>query len=129
MPAAAATAAALLLGKRPQKFFVASEVKCVQFYADRVSKPMADHQIYRDDEFEQADQATRFAMSRISNGVGTRETGDTAELPTKFELPYDAVKETGVNPTASALRISACGYDRGLMKSGNRSLSLLVHLV
>ena len=36
--------AALLFGKRPQKFFVTSEVKCAQFYADRVSKPMADHQ-------------------------------------------------------------------------------------
>jgi predicted HTH transcriptional regulator len=89
--------AALLFGKRPQKFFVASEVKCAQFYADRVSKPMADHQIYMGDVFELADQATRFVMSHISNWVGTRETGDTAEVPTKFELPYDAVKEAIVN--------------------------------
>ena len=29
--------AALLFGKRPQKFFVSSEVKCAQFYADRKS--------------------------------------------------------------------------------------------
>ena len=86
-----------LFGKRPQKFFVASEVKCAQFYADRVSKPMADHQIYMGDVFELADQATRFVMSHISNWVGTRETGDTAEVPTKFELPYDAVKEAIVN--------------------------------
>ena len=89
--------AALLFGKCPQKFFVASEVKCAQFYADRVSKPMADHQIYMGDVFELADQATRFVMSHISNWVGTRETGDTAEVPTKFELPYDAVKEAIVN--------------------------------
>ena len=89
--------AVLLFGKRPQKFFVASEVKCAQFYADRVSKPMADHQIYMGDVFELADQATRFVMSHISNWVGTRETGDTAEVPTKFELPYDAVKEAIVN--------------------------------
>lgn len=89
--------AALLFGKRPQKFFIASEVKCAQFYADRVSKPMADHQIYMGDVFELADQATRFVMSHISNWVGTRETGDTAEVPTKFELPYDAVKEAIVN--------------------------------
>ena len=86
-----------VFGKRPQKFFVASEVKCAQFYADRVSKPMADHQIYMGDVFELADQATRFVMSHISNWVGTRETGDTAEVPTKFELPYDAVKEAIVN--------------------------------
>ena len=89
--------AALLFGKRPQKFFITSEVKCAQFYADRVSKPMADHQIYTGDVFELVDQATRFVMSHISNWVGTRETGDTAEVPTKFELPYDAVKEAIVN--------------------------------
>ena len=89
--------AALLFGKRPQRFFVTSEVKCAQFYADRVSKPMADHQIYTGDVFELVDQATRFVMTHVSNWVGTRETGDTAEVPTKFELPYDAVKEAIVN--------------------------------
>lgn len=89
--------AVLLFGKRPQKFFPSSEVKCAQFYADRVSKPMADHQIYAGDVFELVDQATRFAMTHVSNWVGTRETGDTAEVPTKFELPYDAVKEAVVN--------------------------------
>ena len=89
--------AALLFAKRPQRFFVTSEVKCAQFYADRVSKPMADYQIYAGDVFELVDQATRFVMTHVSNWVGTRETGDTAEVPTKFELPYDAVKEAIVN--------------------------------
>ena len=89
--------AALLFAKRPQRFFVTSEVKCAQFYADRVSKPMADYQIYMGDVFELVDQATRFVMTHMSNWVGTRETGDTAEVPTKFELPYDAVKEAIVN--------------------------------
>ena len=72
-------------------------MKCAQFYADRVSKPMADHQIYAGDVFELVDQATRFVMTHVSNWVGTRETGETAEVPTKFELPYDAVKEAVVN--------------------------------
>ena len=89
--------AALLFAKRPQRFFVTSEVKCAQFYADRVSKPMADYQIYMGDVFELVDQATRFVMTHVSNWVGTRDTGDTAEVPTKFELPYDAVKEAIVN--------------------------------
>lgn len=89
--------AALLFAKRPQRFFVTSEVKCAQFYADRVSKPMADYQIYMGDVFELVDQATRFVMTHVSNWVGTRETGDTAEVPTKFELPHDAVKEAIVN--------------------------------
>ena len=89
--------AALLFGKRPQRHFLSSEVKCAQFYVDRVSKPMADHQIYEGDVFELVDQATRFVMTHISNWVGTRETGDTAQVPTKFELPHDAVREGIVN--------------------------------
>ena len=72
-------------------------MKCAQFYTDRVSKPMADHQIYTGDVFELVDQATRFVMTHISNWVGTRGAGDTAEVPTKFELPYEAVKEAIVN--------------------------------
>ena len=50
-----------------------------------------------EDEGELADQAIRFVMTHISNWVGTRSSGDTAEVPTKFELPYDAVKEAIVN--------------------------------
>ena len=69
----------------------------MQFFADRVSKPMADYQVYRGDVFELVDQATRFVMTHIKNWVGTRETGNTAQVPTKFELPYDAVKEAIVN--------------------------------
>ena len=92
-----ANSAALLFGKKPQKFFISSEIKCMQFFADRVSKPMADYQVYRGDVFELVDQATRFVMTHIKNWVGTRETGNTAQVPTKFELPYDAVKEAIVN--------------------------------
>ena len=90
-------AAILLFGSNPQKYFINSEVKCAQFYGDHVEKPMADHQIYQGDVFELADQAIRFVMTHISNWVGTRSSGDTAEVPTKFELPYDAVKEAIVN--------------------------------
>ena len=50
----------------------------MQFFADRVSKPMADYQVYRGDVFELVDQATRFVMTHIKNWVGTRETGNTA---------------------------------------------------
>ena len=92
-----ANSAALLFGKKPQKFFISSEIKCMQFFADRVSKPMADYQVYRGDVFELVDQAARFVMTHIKNWVGTRETGNTAQVPTKFELPYDAVKEAIVN--------------------------------
>lgn len=92
-----ANAALLLFGKKPQKYFIASEVKCVQFYGDVVEKPMPAYQIYRGDVFELVDQATSFVMSRINNWVGTREGGERAAIPTRPELPMDAVREAIVN--------------------------------
>ena len=89
--------AILLFGKRPQKFFITSEVKCVQFYGDVVEKPMPAYQICRGTVFEMIDQATAFVMSRIDNWTGTRSGGDTASVPTDFELPSDAVREAIVN--------------------------------
>ena len=52
---------------------------------------------YRGDVFELVDQATSFVMSRIDNWVGTREEGEKADIPTRPELPIDAVKEAIVN--------------------------------
>jgi len=90
-------AAILLFGKKPQKYFITSEVKCVQFYGNIVEKPMPSYQIYRGDVFELVDQATSFVMSRIDNWVGTRSEGMKADVPTRPELPMDAVKEAIVN--------------------------------
>ncbi|RHJ82340.1 DUF4062 domain-containing protein [Parabacteroides sp. AM08-6] len=92
-----ANAAVLLFGKKPQKYFITSEVKCVQFYGNVVEKPMPAYQIYRGDVFELVDQATSFVMSRIDNWVGTRTEGKKADIPTHPELPIDAVKEAIVN--------------------------------
>lgn len=92
-----ANAALLLFGKKPQKYFITSEVKCVQFYGNVVEKPIPAFQIYRGDVFELIDQATSFVMSRINNWVGTREDSDNATVPTHPELPIDAVKEAIVN--------------------------------
>lgn len=92
-----ANAAILLFGKKPQKYFIPSEVKCVQFYGDVVRKPMPAYQIYRGDVFELVDQAIAFVMSRVNNWVGTRDNGKTASIPTHPELPIDAVKEAIVN--------------------------------
>lgn len=92
-----ANAAILLFGKKPQKYFITSEVKYVQFYGDVVEKPMPAYQIYRGDVFELVDQATSFLMGRIDNWVGTRAEGEKADIPTRPELPIDAVKEAIVN--------------------------------
>ncbi len=90
-------AAVLLFGKDPQRFFPASEVKCAQFYGNIVEKPIPSYQTYQGNVFELADQATSFVMSRVDNWVGTRDTGETAAVPTRTELPIDAVKEAIVN--------------------------------
>lgn len=58
---------------------------------------MPAYQIYRGDVFELVDQATSFVMSRINNWVGTRAEGEKADVPTRPELPMDAVKEAIVN--------------------------------
>lgn len=92
-----ANAALLLFGKKPQKFFITSEVKCVQFYGNVVEKPMPAYQIYRGDVFELVDQATSFVMSRINNWTGTRVGVENADIPTHPELPIDAVREAIVN--------------------------------
>ena len=89
--------AVLLFGKRPQHFFPCSEVKCAWFLTDHVEKPIEDHKIFRGDVFEMVDEATRFVMSHLNFWVGKRDVGETAQAPTKFEIPRDAVKEAIVN--------------------------------
>ncbi len=92
--------AVLLFGKRPQKFFITSEVKCVQFFGNVVEKPLPAYQICRGTLFDMIDQATAFVMDRVDLAVGTRAEGKTASVPTNYELPPDAVKEAIVNAVA-----------------------------
>ena len=90
-------AAILLFGKKPQKFFISSEVKCIQFFGNKVERPLPAYQIYKGDVFELVDQATAFVMSRLNNWTGTRSEGDSASVPTHPELPMEAVQEAIVN--------------------------------
>ncbi len=92
--------AVLLFGKRPQRFFITSEVKCVQFFGNVVEKPLPAYQICRGTLFDMIDQATAFVMDRVDLAVGTRAEGKTASVPTDYELPPDAVKEAIVNAVA-----------------------------
>jgi predicted HTH transcriptional regulator len=92
--------AVLLFGRRPQKFFITSEVKCVQFFGNVVEKPLPAYQICRGTLFDMIDQATAFVMDRVDLAVGTRAEGKTASVPTNYELPPDAVKEAIVNAVA-----------------------------
>ena len=92
--------AVLLFGKRPQKFFITSEVKCVQFFGNVVEKPLPSYQICRGTLFDMIDQATAFVIDRVDLAVGTRAEGKTASVPTDYELPPEAVKEAIVNAVA-----------------------------
>lgn len=89
--------AGLLFGKRPQHFFRCSHVKCAWFLTTEEVKPIADHKIFEGDVFEMVDAATFFVMSHLNNYVGGRDSGPTAEAPSKFEIPERAVKEAIVN--------------------------------
>ena len=91
-------AAILLFGKTPQRFFISSEVKCIQFYGNEMVKPVPVYQVYRGDLFELIEQALSFVLSRIDIKVGTRDFG--SEAPTEYELPVLAVSEAIVNAIA-----------------------------
>lgn len=87
--------ALLLFAKRPQKFFITSEVKCVQFYGIKVEKPIPSYQVYRGSVFELIDQAVGFVMSRVDAAVSDRGKGPQADI--HYELPVQAVTEAIVN--------------------------------
>ncbi len=90
-------AAILLFGKKPQKYFITSEVKCIQFFGNKVERPLPAYQIYKGDVFELVDKATDFVMGRLNNWTGVRDKGPTASVETHPEIPMDVVKEAIVN--------------------------------
>ena len=90
-----ANAALLLFGKEPQKFFPTSEIKCVKFYTNTISKPIASYQVYKGSLFEIVDNAVTFVMSNVDVRVGERT--EKTEVDVKFELPLKAVTECIVN--------------------------------
>ncbi len=85
----------LLFGKSPQKFFPTSEVKCVQFYVNTISKPLASYKVFHGSLFEMIDDAVSFVMSHIDARVGERNK--RAEVDVDFELPLKSVTESIVN--------------------------------
>lgn len=91
-------ASILLFGKKPQNFFITSEVKCMMFYSNRITKPIPSYQIYKGTVFEMVDQAVDFVMSRIDCYVG--EAVDTVQVPVEYEIPYRVVREAVVNAVA-----------------------------
>lgn len=93
-------AALMLFGKKPQRFSITSEVKCMQFYGTKVEKPVPSYQIFKGDVFQLVDQATNFVMSRVDTWVGSHNQANTAAAPSRPELPIDAVHEAICNAVA-----------------------------
>jgi hypothetical protein len=88
-------AAVLLFGKKPQRFLITSEVKCMHFHGTEVEKPIPSYHIYKGTVFEMVDQAVDFVMSKIDRAVIPQN--DAVQSLVKYEIPYEAVREAVVN--------------------------------
>jgi ATP-dependent DNA helicase RecG len=91
-------AAILLFGNDPHRFFIASEVKCAQFYGKTISKPIPAYQVYKGDVFQLVDQSVDFVLSRINARIGIRSKTD--DIPFEYEIPRAAIAEAIVNAVA-----------------------------
>ncbi len=91
-------AAQLLFGKKPQHYFISSEIKCARFHGYDVVKPIPSYQIYKGNVFQLVDQAVDFVLSKIDLSVGSRES--SVVVPVEYEIPQAVVTEAIVNAVA-----------------------------
>jgi predicted HTH transcriptional regulator len=91
-------AAVLLFGKRPKKYFLQAEVKCLQLSGIEVNKDFPSYKIYDDNLFEQVDKAVDFVMDVIRQGVVQQK--NTPQFQRPFEIPVFVVQEAIVNALA-----------------------------
>lgn len=91
-------AAVLLFGRQPQRFLIASEVKCAHFHGTEATKPIPSYQVYKGNVFALVDQAVDFVLSKIALSVGTR--AESTQVPVHYEIPKEVVAEAIVNAVA-----------------------------
>jgi len=91
-------AAVLLFGRQPQRFLIASEVKCAHFHGTEVAKPIPSYQVYKGTVFALVDAAVDFVMSKLNLAVGTRAL--STQAPVAYEMPPEVVREAIVNAVA-----------------------------
>ena len=91
-------AAVLLFGRQPQRFLISSEIKCAHFHGTDVAKPIPSYQVYKGTVFQLVDQALDFVLSKINLAIGTRAA--SVQVPVRYELPPEAVREAIVNAVA-----------------------------
>lgn len=88
-------AAVLLFSKEPQRKFLASEVKCLQYWGNEVERPIPSYRILHGGLIGMIEDALAFVMSRIDHEVG--EPFSSGVAPGRDELPELAVREAIVN--------------------------------
>jgi len=91
-------AAMLLFGKKPQLFVSCSEIRSMHFHGTVIQRPAPYYRIFKGNLFEQIDQALDTVLSKLDLSVGTRKS--STQVPTRYELPPDVVREAIVNAVA-----------------------------
>ena len=81
--------------KDPQRKFLASEVKCLQYWGREVERPIPSYKILHGGLIDMIEESLAFVMSRIDHEVGEPLRGGVA--PGHDELPELAVREAIVN--------------------------------
>ena len=91
-------AAILLFGKKPQRFFINSEIRCASFYGTKVEKPIPSYKVYKGDVFELVDQAVEFVLAKLDYRIETRK--EHVQIPGSYEIPKEIIAEAIVNAVA-----------------------------
>ena len=83
-------ASILLFAKKPQRFFITSEVKCAHFHGYDVVKPIPSYQVYKGDVFQLVEQAVDFVLSKIDLYFGSRDKSATVDVILKISAMISA---------------------------------------
>lgn len=92
------SAAFLLFGREPQRYFPAAEVRCMHFHGTQIQRPVPFYRIFKGTLFEQVDMAVDFVLSKLNRSVGTR--AESSQAPVRYEIPPDVIREAIVNAIA-----------------------------
>jgi len=92
------SAALLLFGRDPQRYFPAAEVRCMHFHGTQIQRPVPFYRIFKGILFEQVDMAVDFVLSKLDRSVGTR--AESTQAPVRYEIPPDVIREAIVNAIA-----------------------------
>jgi predicted HTH transcriptional regulator len=100
-------AAILLFGKKPQKFHLQTETKCMHFHGTEVEKPFETYHIYKSNIFDQVDDALGFVLDRLKRPIIAEPGKPTTKRP--YEIPEFVVRESIVNAIAHRDYYSTAG--------------------